>query len=72
MASKPLFRFGTYNLLDLEIPRTTEHKQRSGRLVAGSTAAYRGRTGMLGAQELLGDTQTPLSSPPARTTWPRR
>ncbi|MFH8515710.1 hypothetical protein ACH4CE_11450 [Streptomyces gelaticus] len=39
MASKPLFRFGTYNLLELEIPKTAEHKQRYDRLVAGITAA---------------------------------
>ncbi|MET9374869.1 hypothetical protein ABZX98_12060 [Streptomyces sp. NPDC002992] len=57
MASKPLFRFGTYNLLDLEIPKTAEHKQRYDRLVAGISAAYRGRTGVLGVQELLGDTK---------------
>ncbi len=42
MASKPLYRFGTYNLLDLETPKTAEQKQRYERLVAVVTAAYQG------------------------------
>ncbi|MFG3041739.1 hypothetical protein ACGFYZ_33035 [Streptomyces sp. NPDC048330] len=55
MASKPQFRFGTYNLIDLELPKTAEQEQ-CDRLVAG-IAAFRGHTGVLGVRELLGDTK---------------
>lgn len=57
MASPPLFRYGTYNLLDLDLPTTTDQKLRYERLVNTITSAFRGRTGVLAVQELLGDTK---------------
>ncbi|GGZ93018.1 hypothetical protein [Streptomyces bluensis] len=52
-----LFRFGTYNLLNLEIPTTPQLQQRYNLIIGNIRRAYQGRTGVLGIQELLGDTK---------------
>lgn len=52
-----LFRFGTYNLFNLEIPTTPEQKRRYELIVGMIRAAFQNRTGVLGVQELLGPTK---------------
>ncbi|OKI09359.1 hypothetical protein A6A06_01205 [Streptomyces sp. CB02923] len=49
------FRFGTYNLFNLGIPRTAEAKERYGRLVETVSEAFRDRRGALAVQEITGD-----------------
>ncbi|WP_340375683.1 hypothetical protein U5640_11430 [Streptomyces sp. SS7] len=53
-----LFRFGTYNLFNLEIPTTPDQKRRYELIVGIIRAAFQNRTGVLGVQELLGPTKT--------------
>ncbi|MDX3224492.1 hypothetical protein [Streptomyces sp. ME19-01-6] len=51
------FRFGTYNLLDLEMPRTPAQWARYELIVTVITEIYRGRAGALAVQEIIGDTR---------------
>ncbi|WP_416976943.1 hypothetical protein [Streptomyces sp. T028] len=53
-----LFRFGTYNVFNLQIPTTPEQKRRYELIVGMIRAAFQNRTGVLGVQELLGPTKT--------------
>ncbi|MFJ4676967.1 hypothetical protein [Kitasatospora sp. NPDC088783] len=51
-----LLRFGTYNLLDLAMPRTPVHRHRYGLIVEAVREMFAGRPGVLGVQEVLGET----------------
>ncbi|WP_217556773.1 hypothetical protein [Streptomyces sp. GbtcB6] len=52
-----LFRFGTYNLLDLQIPTTPDEKRRYELIAENIRSVVQDRTGVLGIQELLGHTK---------------
>ncbi|MFH8350115.1 hypothetical protein [Streptomyces sp. NPDC018045] len=51
------FRFGTYNLFNLGIPRSAQEKERYGCLIETVTEAFRNRRGALAVQEITGDSR---------------
>ncbi|MEU7148655.1 hypothetical protein AB0B15_11530 [Streptomyces sp. NPDC045456] len=55
------FRFGTYNLFNLGVPRSAQEKERYGCLVETVTEAFRSRRGALAVQEITGDSRAEAS-----------
>ncbi|RSO07023.1 hypothetical protein DMH18_26680 [Streptomyces sp. WAC 06783] len=55
------FRFGTFNLFNLGLPRSAEEKERYGHLVETVTEAFRNRRGALAVQEITGDSRADAS-----------